>query len=304
MQLSIIICAHNPRLDYLERVLQALKEQDLSSSEWELLLIDNASSDPLAGALNTSWHPHARSVSEPEVGLTSARLCGIREARSEIFVFVDDDNVLERDYLSECVRISERHPHLGAWGGQEFHEFEGGEPHETWKRDFWMPAKLKKEIWSNNYDRAAVPAGAGMCVRRDVAQRYAELAAAHPLRSKLDRKGTALESCGDFDMAFTACDMALGIGRFPSLRLAHLIPRERLTDDYLLRLIEGISYSDTVLIASRHGIPAKPCRVDRLVDFYKRLRMPKLQRSVARAVVGGRMRALNDLADARNVSAL
>jgi hypothetical protein len=39
----------------------------------------------------------------------------------------------------------------------------------------------------------------------------------------------------------------------------------------------------------------KPCWVDRLVDFYKRLRMPKLQRCVARAVAGGRMRALNDL---------
>ena len=97
--------------------------------------------------------------------------------------------------------------------------------------------------------------------------------------------------------------MGLGIGRFPSLRLVHLIPRQRLTDDYLFRLIKGISYSETVLIALRQGIPAKQCRIDRLVDFYKRLRMPKLQRSIARAVADGRMRALNDLVDLRNVSA-
>jgi glycosyltransferase involved in cell wall biosynthesis len=304
MQLSIIVCSHNPRMDYLARALRALKEQDLPCSEWELLLIDNASQVPLAGTCDLSWHPHARCIVESEVGLTSARLRAIREAEGEVLVFVDDDNVLKHDYLLECIRISEDYPHFGAWGGEVFHEFEGGEPQERWKRDFWMPPPLEKEIWSNNYDREAAPAGAGMCIRRAVARRYTELAAGHPLRSKLGRKGTGLNSSEDGDMAFTACDMGLGIARFPSLRLVHLIPRQRLTDDYLFRLIEGISYSDTILIAFRQGIPVKRGRVDRLVDFYKRLRMPKLQRSIARAVAEGRTRALNDLVDSKNVSAL
>jgi len=304
MTLSVLICAHNPRMDYLERVLEALKEQDLPCSEWELLLVDNASHTPLAGSCYLFWHPHARCVVETEVGLTSARLRAIREAQGEILVFVDDDNVLERDYLSECTRIGEDYPYLGAWGGQQFHEFEGGEPQETWKRDFWMPPKLEKEIWSNNYDRKAVPAGAGICIRRVVVRRYAELAAAHPLRSELGRKGTRLNSSEDIDMAFMACDMGLGTGRFPSLRLVHLIPRERVTDDYLFRLIESISYSETILIALRQGIPAKRCRVDRLVDFYKRLRMSKVQRSMARAVADGRKRALSDLIDSRDGSHL
>lgn len=304
MQLSVIICSHNPRMDYLARVFHALKEQDLPRSKWELLLIDNASRAPLPGVCDLSWHPGARCVVEAAVGLTSARLRGIHEAQGEILVFVDDDNVLEDDYLLECTRISEKYPDLGAWGGQEFHEFEGGEPQEKWKRDFWMPPELEKEIWSNNYDRAAAPAGAGMCLRRVVATRYAELAATHAVRAKLGRKGGELNSCEDIDMAFTACDMGFGTGRFPTLRLVHLIPRQRLTDDYLFRLIEGISYSDTMLIALRSGIPAKRCRTDRLIDSYKRLRMPKAQRSIARAIADGRTRALNDLVDSRNVSDL
>jgi hypothetical protein len=96
--------------------------------------------------------------------------------------------------------------------------------------------------------------------------------------------------------------MGLGTARFPSLRLAHLIPPERVSDDYLFRLIEGISYSDTILIALRNGIPGKLCRVDRLVEFYKRLRMPRLQRSIARAVAVGKTRALHDLVNAGNIS--
>jgi hypothetical protein len=74
-------------------------EQELPCSEWELLLIDNDSQIPLAGTCDLSWHPHAQCIVETEVGLTSARLRAIREAQSEILVFVNDDNVLEHDYL-------------------------------------------------------------------------------------------------------------------------------------------------------------------------------------------------------------
>ncbi len=293
MTLSVLIRAHNPRMDYLARVLQALREQDLPCSEWELLLIDNASCIPLAGTCDLSWHPHAHCVVETKVGHTHALLRAIREAQSELLVIVDDDNVLAPDYLLECTRIGGKWPSLGAWGGQQFPEFEGGEPQEAWKRDFWT-SQLEKEIWSNNYDRETAPIGAGVCIRRTVASRYTKLAAAHPLRLNL-------ESAEDIDMAFTACDMGLGIGRFASLRLLHLIPRQRLTDDYLFRLIEGFSYSETIVIALRRGIPAKQSRVDRLVDFYKSLRIPKLQRRMARAVAEGRTRAANDLVDSRSV---
>jgi len=36
---SVIICTHNPRPDYLQRVLDALKAQTLPKENWELLLM-------------------------------------------------------------------------------------------------------------------------------------------------------------------------------------------------------------------------------------------------------------------------
>src|SRR5258708_24159047 len=47
LEFSVIICAHNPRPQYLRRVLEALRSQTLPKQEWELLLIDNLSSIPL-----------------------------------------------------------------------------------------------------------------------------------------------------------------------------------------------------------------------------------------------------------------
>src|SRR5262245_61510732 len=115
-ELSVIICSHNPRRDYLRRVIDALRNQNLSKDRWELLLVDNASDASLARAWDLSWHANARHAVETEIGLASARMRGIREASSDLLVFVDDDNVLNPDYLSEALRIKSEWPMLGVWG--------------------------------------------------------------------------------------------------------------------------------------------------------------------------------------------
>jgi glycosyltransferase involved in cell wall biosynthesis len=99
---SVIICTHNPRPHYLPQVLEALRNQTLPLDRWELLLVDNASKEPLtASSSDISWHPYGRHVREEKVGLSSARLCGMREASSDLCVFVDDDNVLNSPRQSE-----------------------------------------------------------------------------------------------------------------------------------------------------------------------------------------------------------
>src|SRR6266571_8013370 len=110
MQLSVIICCHNPRMDYLARVLKALKAQTLSTDNWELLVVDNTSKDPVSASHDISWHPDARHVCERKLGLTHARLRGIAESSADLLVFVDDDNLLEPDYLERAIAIGQTWP--------------------------------------------------------------------------------------------------------------------------------------------------------------------------------------------------
>src|SRR3954465_534043 len=114
--LSVIICTHNPRADYLARTLAGLRTQSLAADQWELVVIDNASREPLGSCFDFSWHPTARIVREDEVGLTPARLRGIAEARATPLALVDDDNILAPDYLERGVTLSQAWPNLGAWG--------------------------------------------------------------------------------------------------------------------------------------------------------------------------------------------
>ena len=81
--ISVVLCTHNPRADYLDRVLVGLRRQTLSFQRWALLLIDNASNEPLANRFDIGWHPNGRHVREDELGLTPARLRGIAESVAE-----------------------------------------------------------------------------------------------------------------------------------------------------------------------------------------------------------------------------
>jgi glycosyltransferase involved in cell wall biosynthesis len=235
MQFSVIICAHNSRPDYLRRVFDALREQTLPKEQWELLLVDNASKEPLAGNYDLSWHPCGRHVRENELGLTAARLRGIRETEGEILVFVDDDNVLMPDYLAKALEIADRCPFIGAWAGQVEGEFEKPlAPELDPFRGCLVLGTVPSDIWTNTYESlSAIPFGAGMCIRRAVATAYAQVCRSDSRRQTLDRIGNALLGGGDVDLAYTAIDQGYGMGRFKALRVLHLIPRRRVDPEYL-----------------------------------------------------------------------
>jgi hypothetical protein len=248
-EISVIICTHNPREDYLPRVLNALRAQILPPSDWELLLVDNASEKPLAGRIDLSWHPNARYLREEKAGLTHARLRGIAESGGELLIFVDDDNVLKADYLETCLKISADYPQLGAWGGSCIPEFEVEPPAELrpWLAGLVIE-KLSTSVWAKlPRGGEALPAGAGMVVRRKQAAHYREQVLHDPMRQTLGRSGKKLGGGEDSDMALCGFYLGLGTGRFPELELTHLIPAQRLSLKYLEGIHEGFGYAQIVV---------------------------------------------------------
>lgn len=295
-KVSVIVCTHNPRTDYLNQVLGALQVQTLQAREWELLVVDNASQDPVAPRFDISWHPNGRHAMEPTLGLTPARLRGIAESKADLLVFVDDDNVLDTDYLEQASRLAHEYPFLGAWGGQLLPEFEREPP--EWTQRYWPMlaiATFSRDVWSNLTDQlTTTPCGAGLCVRARVAKEYARLCNEGGYRRNLDRRGASLASCGDSDLALMACDLGLGTGRFVRLQLKHLIPPSRLTVDYLSRLAEEMTFSGHLLGALRGHRPSAPARqrlVGRLIKLYHRWRLPHEHRSIHDARLRGLERA-------------
>lgn len=300
---SVIICTNNPSYDYLNRVIDALKKQTLQIENWEFIVVDNASNNDVISNFNFKWHPNYRYIFEEQLGLTLARLRGIKESKSNLLVFVDDDNLLDPDYLDNALEISLEYPFLGAWGGQTIPEFEEDPP--EWTKPYWIALAIKEfdeDKWSNLVNQyETTPCGAGMCIRKDVAQQYVEMIQHDPLRNTMDRKGNSLISYGDSDMAFTACDMGYGTGRFTDLKLKHLLPKERLEELYLLELVESSAYSGTIVESYRSKLSKlnKPWQ-RRIADLYRYFRMSNRQRRFYQAHNRGLKKARNLLLDNKN----
>jgi glycosyltransferase involved in cell wall biosynthesis len=252
--------------------MEGLRAQTMPHSRWELLLIDNGSDESLASRIDLSWHPEGRHILEEELGLTPARLRGIAEATGDLLIFVDDDNVLQRDYLEAASQISVNHPYLGAFGGSIEAEFEV-EPDP--RLQSLLPSLAIRGVtgakWAN-FGSAALPFGAGLCVTAKVAQAYAANTSGSEIRRCLDRRGGSLMGGGDLDLAMTSYGLGMGVGLFDKLVVTHLIDKRRLSPQYLHRVFVEGTYSSHIVRYLHAGVaPRDRGTTGFLLDSLKRM---------------------------------
>lgn len=264
--LSVVLCTHNPRADFLGRTLGALRRQSLPPAQWELVLIDNASTPRVEGRADLHGFASARIVVEPRLGLTPARLRGIAESRGTATVFVDDDNVLESTYLTEAALLLSQEPEVGVAGGRVLPSLE--QPAPPWTQPFLGnlaiadhgPSPLRSGTWLGpvRHYPSFAPVGAGLVARREVLKAYAASVASDPTRQTLDRRGDNLASGGDNDIVMTALACGWRAAYEPSLRLEHIIPPSRLTRGYLARLNYAIARSWVAVLRKHRACPWSP----------------------------------------------
>jgi glycosyltransferase involved in cell wall biosynthesis len=261
--LSLIICTHNPRPEYFRRVLESLHAQTMPFEQWEFLVIDNASKELLRNTWDISWHPRGRHILEDEIGVTAARMRGIRESCGELLVFVDDDNVLAPDFLEQTLLVSRRHPFLGVFGaGRLEPEFEIQPPPELLSGlDLLALRCVPRAIWTNNPNElACIPYGAGLSVRRQIANHFVRVVQRLNITAIIGRRGQQLFSAEDDLFSLISAEAGQGFGLFPELKVTHLIRADRLNQRYFLRLIDGHAFSHAILRYLLAGIPQKRVR--------------------------------------------
>ena len=264
MRFSIILPTHNPDTERLRRTLLGLRAQTISSENIEVLIVDNASTRfPSAESLAASAPAKFSVIHEPQLGLTHARQAGLRAAKGEFAVFVDDDNVLAPNYLEEATKGFLRLPRVGALGGKSLPEFSTPVAADDWRREFFPLLALRDlgdaELVSqgllplnspiNSYPTFA-PIGAGMALRIEAVQTWLTTKS-----NVSDRRGDALTSAGDNDIVLSIMKAGWEVGYFPTLTLTHLIPSHRVTTGYLCRLNRGIQKSWIEVLTAHNASP-------------------------------------------------
>jgi glycosyltransferase involved in cell wall biosynthesis len=93
---SVIVPVHNTAA-HLERCITALLGQDYPRDDYEILMVDNNSTDGSAGILARA--PGVRALAETKQGSYAARNRAVREARGSILAFTDSDCAPDAGWL-------------------------------------------------------------------------------------------------------------------------------------------------------------------------------------------------------------
>jgi len=100
-EISVILATHNRR-QMLRRCVEALASQTQDPAGFELVVGDDRSSDGTAEMLRGMEVPFALTVVEPgEVGRAAARNAAIEAARSPLCIVIDDDVIVDPEFVAE-----------------------------------------------------------------------------------------------------------------------------------------------------------------------------------------------------------
>lgn len=242
MFVTISIQTYN-NADVLKQALQNLAELRCPEGvDYEILVIDNNSSDGTAAVIEqsrASLEPRLRHVFEPRQGLSHARNRAIAEARGEIIAFIDDDVLVEDDWLAGHVEAYRADEHTVAVGGRVLLRWPEG-----WSRPGWLSSDLDGYLSGMDLGRERqvmcyprYPYGCNMSVKRKVAERI------DGFSTRLGRKKASLISCEEKYFFYRIHQLCGRVTYTPDALGHHMVTVARLSQKFFLKrgYAQGIS---------------------------------------------------------------
>ncbi len=252
--ISAVVCTYN-RSRLLLRALESLASQALPAGAFEIILVDDGSTDETRDVAEKFSRCAAEftAIHQRNAGLGAARNAGWRAARARVVAFLDDDAVAPPDWLQRITTaFSAANPKLAVVGGPIDPDWESPPP-------AWLTRELM--AWLTVFDLGAEPI---TCSDRPVfgganmAFRTAALLDADGFPTDLGRRGASLLS--HEESAVWAALAARGWSNqfLPDLRVLHFVATERLRPAWFRRRL----YWEGVSIARQEGWlkPMTPAR--------------------------------------------
>jgi glycosyltransferase involved in cell wall biosynthesis len=250
---SVVICCHNGAAR-LPATLAHLKAQRAGDTLWELILVNNASTDDTGETARRCWQDIPipfRIVNEARLGVRFARERGLAEARYAFVGFVDDDNWVSPEWVATANEILSCDSSLGAVGS--IREPECEVPAPDWFEHFHSAYAIFTDSEFKRLKRSPtfLPT-AGLCVRKAAWERLVRDGFCTQVPSRVAKN---LQGGEDTELTIA---LRLGGWRLETssrLRIKHFMPRARLNWAYLRRLLRANGNSDVWLDAySEHSL--------------------------------------------------
>lgn len=241
--ISIIICCYNAR-ERIIPTLQALQRQVDPGFPWELIVVDNASSDDTSGQARKTWEEEPLApltiVKEEKAGLIHARHKGLETARYEIVSFIDDDNRVEDHWVKKVGEVFSMDPSIGACGGRSIATFEKAEP--AWFPSYQHQFAVGRQAPASGYveETKGFLWGAGLSFLRSPWKRMRE---AGYQNLTTGRQGKNMMAGEDSELCYAFRLMGYRLYYRDDLVLHHYMPEGRMNFPYVLKMNFGFGLS-------------------------------------------------------------
>lgn len=239
--ISIIVCTYNREL-YLPKMLESVASQNCNKSEFEVVLVNNNSTDRTDDICN-KFQENNKSLNfnyfiEYNQGLSFARNRGIKEAKGDYLVFVDDDAFLSDNYVSELKNYLKKAPELIGFGGKilPFLECELPNWMSKYLSSLMSIIDLGNEI--KLFKGSKYPIGANMGVSKKVVDKIGLF------NESLGRTGNSMLGGEEKDFFYRIKEAQIPIYYFPKMLVNHVIPAKRLTVEFIKKQAKGIGVSE------------------------------------------------------------
>lgn len=127
LPLSVIVTAYNRR-EYLADALESLRRQDASRDDFEVIVVKNFEDSYLDGIIEDMG---ALSLYCDSPYLPSFTSDAIRMARGRVISFLDDDDIFEREKISDVIKVFDSNRDIGYYHHSASFMDEKGRPVKT-----------------------------------------------------------------------------------------------------------------------------------------------------------------------------
>lgn len=236
---TVAICTYN-RARWLRETLQSLTRQNYPADKWEVIVVDNNSSDDTRKVVDSfaSAPKPPRYFLETNQGSSFARNRGIAEAKGEIVVFTDDDMLGGPEWLELLISpfLLPGNENIAAVGGEVVPVFPDGLP--PWLERQWRPLEFRNDVGPLKPNQ--LPMTANLAIRISVFKKVGLF------RTDLGRIGNHSLFNEDHEMCRRIFRAGYGMWYSADAMLQHQIPAARLTFRYTLKQVYDAARSRVV----------------------------------------------------------
>ena len=229
--IDVVLPTHNGA-DTIERTLQALCDVADPPGGWQLIVVNNASTDETRHIIHRfSGDLPLLYVEEPNLGKPNAMNAGIARASGDLVVFTDDDVIPDRQWLCEWRRVADAHPEIDIFGGTIAPAFEAPPP--AWLRETNWTLMLYAAT-TPTLAEGLFPPDAAEVFGPNMAVRARVLEAGYRFDPRW-MKGAAGLMGEETDFVKRAANRGAVLGFAPTAKVRHIVDRTQVTWRWMLR---------------------------------------------------------------------